>query len=138
MKTGVYGFSWTYLFFGWFVPLFRGETQTGFVHLLLSIITGGIYQIVMCFKYNEQYMSRMITNGWVLAGSEDENRQAEAELGIINVNKEKTTNSVIETTSENSSESPEDRLQKLGDMKEKGLVNEDEFNSKKAEILKEM
>ena len=22
MKNGLYGFSWTYLFFGWFVPLF--------------------------------------------------------------------------------------------------------------------
>jgi hypothetical protein len=25
MKQGFYGFSWTYLFFGFFVPLFRGE-----------------------------------------------------------------------------------------------------------------
>jgi hypothetical protein len=25
MKKGYYGFSWTYLFFGFFVPLFRGE-----------------------------------------------------------------------------------------------------------------
>ena len=141
MKTGVYGFSWTYLFFGWFVPLFRGETQTGFIHLLLIIITGGIWWIFMCFKYNEQYMSRMITNGWVLAGSEDENRLAAAQLNITydsNVKKEKITNSVKEATSEKTPESPEDRLQKLGDMKEKGLVNEDEFNSKKAEILKEM
>ena len=82
MKTGVYGFSWTYLFFGWFVPLFRGETQTGFIHLLLIMITGGIWQIYMCFKYNEQYMSRMITSGWELAGSEDENRLAAAQLSI--------------------------------------------------------
>jgi hypothetical protein len=25
MKSGYYGFSWTFLFFGWFVPIFRGE-----------------------------------------------------------------------------------------------------------------
>jgi hypothetical protein len=25
VKKGYFGFSWTYLFFGWFVPLFRGE-----------------------------------------------------------------------------------------------------------------
>ena len=29
MKTGLHGFSWTYLFFGWFVPLFRGELVVG-------------------------------------------------------------------------------------------------------------
>jgi len=25
IKKGYYGFSWTYLIFGWFVPVFRGE-----------------------------------------------------------------------------------------------------------------
>jgi len=32
----------------------------------------------------------------------------------------------------------EDRLKKLADVKEKGLIDEDEFKSKKEEILKEM
>ena len=54
------------------------------------------------------------------------------------VDKEETPTSVKETTSEKTPDSPEDRLQKLGDMKEKGLINEDEFNSKKEVILKEM
>ncbi|SVE29442.1 uncharacterized protein METZ01_LOCUS482296, partial [marine metagenome] len=44
-KKGFYGFSWTYFFFGWLVPIFRGETSTGFLHLLLYIITFGIYHI---------------------------------------------------------------------------------------------
>ena len=54
------------------------------------------------------------------------------------VDKEETTTSDKEITSEKTPESPEDRLQKLADMKEKGLINEDEFNSKKEVILKEM
>ena len=54
------------------------------------------------------------------------------------VDKEETPTSDKETTSEKTPESPEDRLQKLADVKEKGLINEDEFNSKKEEILKEM
>ena len=54
------------------------------------------------------------------------------------VDKEESTTSDKEITSEKTPESPEDRLQKLGDMKEKGLINEDEFNSKKEVILKEM
>jgi len=54
------------------------------------------------------------------------------------VDKEETTTSEKEITSEKTPDSPEDKLQKLGDLKEKGLLTEDEFNSKKAEILKEM
>ena len=54
------------------------------------------------------------------------------------VDKEETTTSEKEITSEKTPESPEDRLQKLAEMKEKGLINEDEFNSKKEVILKEM
>ena len=140
-KKGFYGFSWTYFFFGWLVPIFRGETSTGFLHLLLYIITFGIYHIFGCFKYNEQYMSRMITNGWALAGSEKENRWAAAELGITydsNVEEEKTTTSDKEITSNETPETSEDKLQNLANMKEKGLINEDEFNSKKEEILKNM
>ena len=54
------------------------------------------------------------------------------------VDKEETPTSDKEITSEKTPESPEDRLQKLAEMKEKGLINEDEFNSKKEVILKEM
>lgn len=29
-KSGYVGFSWTYLLFGWFVPVIRGELGVGF------------------------------------------------------------------------------------------------------------
>ena len=54
------------------------------------------------------------------------------------VDKEETPTSDKETTSEKTPESPEDRLKKLADVKEKGLIDEDEFKSKKEEILKGM
>lgn len=80
MKTGLYGFSWTYLFFGWFVPLFRGELGVGALHLLFSVVTFGLWQLVACFIYNKQYMTRMLTDGWELAGTEAENLRARAAL----------------------------------------------------------
>ena len=57
---------------------------------------------------------------------------AVAQTDIVNSEKP------LKISSEKIPESPEDRLQKLADMKEKDLINEDEFNSKKEEILKEM
>jgi len=47
-------------------------------------------------------------------------------------------NSDTKEISEKTPESPEDRLKKLADVKEKGLIDEDEFKSKKEEILKGM
>jgi hypothetical protein len=82
IKTGLYGFSWTYLFFGWFVPLFRGELGVGALHLLFTFFTFGLWQLIVCFLYNKQYMTRMLTNGWVLAGTDQDNLKARAALNI--------------------------------------------------------
>ena len=54
------------------------------------------------------------------------------------VDKEETTTSDKEITSEKTPESPEEKLQKLADMKEKGLISEEDYNNKKEEILKGM
>lgn len=81
-RKGYVGFSWTYLFFGWFVPLFRGELGVAALHLLFTIFTFGLWQLILCFIYNRQYMTRMRTSGWVLADSEGRNDHARAKLGI--------------------------------------------------------
>jgi len=45
-------------------------------------------------------------------------------------------NTSEETSSDNDNESPGDKLTKLSKLKEKGLIDEDDYNSKKEEILK--
>jgi hypothetical protein len=81
-KNGYFGYSWTYLFFGWFVPLFRGELGVAALHLLFSAFTFGIWQIVMSFLYNKQYMTRMLEKGYVLKDSEERMGQARIALGV--------------------------------------------------------
>ena len=71
-----------HLFFGWFVPVIRGELGVGALHLLFTMVTFGFWQFVLCFLYNKQYMTRMMTKGWVLAGTEEENQRARAALGM--------------------------------------------------------
>ena len=75
------------LVFGWFVPLFRGELGVAALHLLFSLVTLGIWQLIACFLYNKQYMTRMLTNGWELAGMETDNLAAQAALGMVNQQK---------------------------------------------------
>ena len=82
-RKGYVGFSWTYLFFGWFVPLFRGELVVAALHLLFTLLTGGLWQLIVCFLYNRQYMVRMLTSGWVLADGEARNAMAAAKLDMV-------------------------------------------------------
>ena len=81
-KEGYYGFSWTYLFFGWFVPVIRGEVGVGALHILFTMCTLGLWQLIVCFLYNKQYMTRMLTAGWTLIGNEQEVIEAKMALSI--------------------------------------------------------
>lgn len=81
-KNGYFGFSWTYLFFGWWVPLVRGELGVAALHLLFTLITFGFWQIIMAFLYNRQYMTRMLEKGYVLKDTEETMAKARIALNI--------------------------------------------------------
>jgi len=82
MKKGYYGFSWTYFFWGWLVPIIRGEMTIGALHLLFTVCTFGIWQFIVCFLYNKQYMTRMLTTGWKLSGNDEDIQEAKRALMI--------------------------------------------------------
>ena len=81
-KNGFVGYCWTYFFFGFFVPIFRGEIMIGIFHLIFSLVTFGIFQLVMPFLYNKQYSTRLLTTGWELNDSEEKNMLAKLKIGI--------------------------------------------------------
>ena len=82
VKSGYVGFCWTYWFFGWLVPIFRGEIGIGVLHLILTMFTLGLFQIIMAFLYNKQFMTRLLTSGWVLFDTDELNSLAKLKLGI--------------------------------------------------------
>ena len=84
-KIGYFGFSWTYFFFGWFVPLIRGELGVAALHLLFSVVTVGIWQLIVSFLYNKQYMTRMLEKGYILKDTEQVMAMARASLGIADI-----------------------------------------------------
>ena len=77
-----FGYSWTYFLFGFFVPIFRGEILIGLLHFFLSVITFGIFQIIMPFLYNKQYSTRLLNNSWSLSDTEVNNEIAREKIGI--------------------------------------------------------
>ena len=85
MKSGYYGFSWTFLFFGWFVPIFRGELFISLLHFVITVVTFGLWQLIIAFLYNKQYMTRMLEKGYVLNDNEAVNEAARQKLGIVKI-----------------------------------------------------
>lgn len=71
VKTVKRGFSWTSLFFGILVPLFRGDFKNFLIGLAVysfgSLLTVGIvpvlYYAYMCFKYNDIYTKDLTNDG---------------------------------------------------------------------------
>lgn len=82
-KSGYVGFSWTYLLFGWFVPVIRGELGVGVLHLVITFVSFGLSQLIFPFLYNRQYMNRMLTAGWALDTNDPHVDIAKEKLDIV-------------------------------------------------------
>lgn len=66
------GFSWTEFFFGWWVPLFRGDWFWFLIQLAATVVAtlpmifmfplsfGGVVSLVFSFIYNKLYAQRLI------------------------------------------------------------------------------
>ena len=81
-KTARLGWSWTYYYFGFLVPIFRGEITIAVLHLVITIFTLGLFQVIWSFLYNKQHMTRLLTSGWILSDSPEVEEFAKRKLGI--------------------------------------------------------
>ncbi len=81
-KTARLGWSWTYYYFGFLVPIFRGEITIAVLHLVITIFTLGLFQIIWSFLYNKQHVTRLLTSGWILSDSPEVEEFAKLKLGI--------------------------------------------------------
>jgi len=65
------GFSFTMLFFGLFVPLFRGDFKWTILALIIAIVTCGFGWLVMPFIYNKMYIKDLLERGYLPVTDED-------------------------------------------------------------------
>ena len=72
-KQGFVGFSWTMLFFGFFVPLFRGDFKWLLITLILMFLSFGLAQFILCFLYNKFYTINLLEQGYRPADDYSEN-----------------------------------------------------------------
>jgi hypothetical protein len=62
LAKGFVGFSWTCLFFGFFVPLFRGDWKWFLIMLIVCLCTFGLANLVLCFIYNRIYTKALLVD----------------------------------------------------------------------------
>lgn len=67
LKKAFVGFSWTTFFFGFLVPLIRGDIKWTIIMLILGILSFGLAQFILCFLYNKFYTTALLERGYVPA-----------------------------------------------------------------------
>jgi len=81
VKKGFYGFSWTTFCWSGIPAIMRGDTLTGII--MLCFCWFPLITLIMAFKYNKMYTTKLIEQGYEFAGTETENEIARTQLGII-------------------------------------------------------
>lgn len=80
-KEVKYGFSWTTFFFGFIVPLVRGDIKWALIMLAISIVVGVptlgigacVSGIIFSFLYNKIYIKELLVKGYKPVTEEDKN-----------------------------------------------------------------
>jgi hypothetical protein len=96
VKEAPVGFSWTNLFFGFFVPLFRGHLLNAVGQVILACMTMGLTLLIVPFFYNKMYIDYLVKHGYInplVASPPGQTPQ----INITNVTARDVTQTVDET-----------------------------------------
>ena len=135
IKEAPVGFSWTTLFFGCFPALFRGDWKWLAIQFVVAMFTCGLSSFVFAFIYNKLYIKDLLDKGFVPNNEIDGNNLVTS--GIITSSQ---LQFYVEASNKSSVSEPSQtvptRLKEYKELLDAGAITEDEFNAKKAELLK--
>lgn len=60
------GISWTFFFFGFLVPLFRGQAIEALLIFCSNVLTLGLSHFYFTFTINDRYKRYLLEDGWVI------------------------------------------------------------------------
>ncbi|MDO4561869.1 MAG: hypothetical protein Q4C86_13080 [bacterium] len=64
MRSAKVGFSWTVFFFGFLVPICRGDAKWAVIMFAASVLTLFLAQVVFSFTYNGTYIRELLGKGF--------------------------------------------------------------------------
>ena len=117
------GFSWPCLLFGCFWYLYKHMWNWAVISFILAVSTFGISWIVFAFFANEQYARSLRKQGYLSESEWEEHKQGRSQRGRPPTTVRQKQSSVAE------------ELMKLADLRDRGLLTEEEFEQQKARIL---
>ncbi|MEA9357227.1 hypothetical protein SHI21_13465 [Bacteriovorax sp. PP10] len=77
------GFSWTTLFFGFFVPLLRGWYIYSAICLIASVVTFGFSGLVFPFLINKHYAKYLLEQGYQPDSDQDKMQLQMMGIGFV-------------------------------------------------------
>ena len=86
-KDGFVGFSWTYMFFGFFVPLLRGHYKMALYHFIIWFFSAAFMilffvQPLLAFYFNKFYTRSLIEEGYYFDDEVELVKFAKQEIGV--------------------------------------------------------
>ena len=81
LRTAKVGFSWTVFFFGFCVPIFRGDAKWAVIMFVTSVLTLWLANMIFCFTYNGTHIRDLMSKGFRPA--DEESRQTLVQKGFI-------------------------------------------------------
>jgi hypothetical protein len=117
------GFSWPCLFFGslWYIS--KGMWGLGVISLVLAVCTLGISWLIFPFFANEHHAQSLLKQGYLNEKQWAEKNQNSNEKSIPSPMQQQKAPLVA------------DELLKLAQLKEQGVLSDEEFNKQKHKLL---
>ena len=112
------GFNWPCLFCGFFWFMYKGMWAWAFAGSLAALVTGGLAWFAFPFFANSTHLSHLQSKGY-LTTAQLQARQSESEKPTV-------TAPPISVA---------DELKKFADLREQGVITEEDFQKKKRELL---
>ena len=156
------GYSWTVFCFNFIAPLFRSDWKgsglillINFVLLFSSFIWDPNQQhesahrslhfwvgAIIAGFYNKFYIKGLVKKGFqayrIQVGVLAEELFTHKLDNLIPVSEEPQTNQKPQEPEPKNEDSVEDKLRQLNELKEKNLINDEEYNKKKEKLLEEL
>ena len=86
LKLAPIGFSWTNFFFGFFVPLFRGDWKWAAIFFAVGWITFGFGSLITAFFYNKLHSQELLNSGFRIKSLNGADKNlVKAEWGISKI-----------------------------------------------------
>ena len=136
IKEAPVGFSWTTLFLGSFVALFRGDWMWALIMFIVQFITFGLGAILFAFIYNRFYVEGLLKQGYTVISYWGDKKEIEraAQIKLTGLQSKNLSNNRDSSKSSKNYKNKSDDLKDLEELYNDGTLTKDQFQKAKKKL----